>query len=106
MSKSVSVIVTDDLDGSENAETVSFGFDGATYEVDLGQKNRAKLEKALAPFIDAGRRAPRAATRRAGRQSASVDRGAVRAWARERGLKVSERGRVSADIMSQYEAAH
>jgi hypothetical protein len=30
----------------------------------------------------------------------------VRAWARERGLKVSERGRVSADIMSQYEAAH
>jgi hypothetical protein len=106
MSKSVSVIVTDDLDGSENAETVSFGFDGATYEVDLGQKNRAKLEKALAPFIEAGRKAPRAAARRVGRQSASVDRGAVRAWARERGLKVSERGRVSADIMSQYEAAH
>lgn len=106
MSKSVSVIVTDDLDGSENAETVSFGFDGVTYEVDLAQKNRAKLEKVLAPFIEAGRKAPRAATRRVGRQSASVDRGAVRAWARERGLKVSERGRVSADIMSQYEAAH
>jgi Lsr2 len=107
MSKSVSVIVTDDLDGSENAETVAFGFDGVTYEVDLAQKNRAKLEKALAPFIEAGRKVPRAAARRAGRQSAtSVDRGAVRAWARERGLKVSERGRVSADIMSQYEAAH
>jgi hypothetical protein len=107
MSKSVSVIVTDDLDGSENAETVLFGFDGVTYEVDLAQKNRAKLEKALAPFIEAGRKAPRTAARRAGRQNAtSVDRGAVRAWARERGLKVSERGRVSADIMSQYEAAH
>ena len=63
MSKSVSVIVTDDLDGSENAETVSFGFDGVTYEVDLAAKNRAKLEKALAPFIEAGRRlrAPRPA---------------------------------------------
>jgi hypothetical protein len=108
MSKSVSVIVTDDLDGSENAETVSFGFDGVTYEIDLAQKNRAKLEKALAPFIDAGRRVPRAASRRGGgRQGgASADRGAVRAWARERGLKVSERGRVSADIMRQYEAAH
>ena len=28
MSRSVSVIITDDLDGSENAETVSFGFRG------------------------------------------------------------------------------
>jgi hypothetical protein len=108
MSKSVSVIVTDDLDGSQNAETVSFGFDGVAYEIDLAEKNRAKLEKALAPFIEAGRRVPRSGGRRAGGRpsSASVDRGAVRAWARERGLKVSERGRVSADIMRQYEAAH
>ena len=41
MAKNVSVIVTDDLDGSENAETVSFGFDGVTYEIDLAKKNRA-----------------------------------------------------------------
>lgn len=54
MSKRVSVIITDDLDGSGNAETVSFGFDGVTYEVDLGKKNRTRLEKALAPFIEAG----------------------------------------------------
>ncbi len=45
MAKSVSVIVTYDLDGSENAETVSFSFSGVTYEVDLAAKNRAKLEK-------------------------------------------------------------
>jgi Lsr2 len=108
MSRSVSVIVTDDLDGSENAETVSFGFDGVTYEVDLGKKNRAKLEKALGPFIEAGRRAPgrgrpRSASRAGG---SSVDRSAVRAWAKTAGLKVSERGRISADVMRQYEAAH
>jgi Lsr2 len=60
MSKNVSVIVTDDLDGSEHAETVSFGFEGVTYEIDLAKKNRAKLEKALAPYIEAGRRVPRA----------------------------------------------
>ncbi len=99
------MIVTDDLDGSENAETVSFGFGGVTYEIDLAKKNRTKLEMALAPFIEAGRRVPRGgARRRAG--GARVDHGQVRAWAKAAGLKVSERGRISADIMRQYEAAH
>jgi hypothetical protein len=108
MSKSVSVIITDDLDGSGNAETVSFGLAGVTYEVDLGKKNRARLEKALAPFIEAGRRVPRGGRRRgAGRSDGpSADRAEVRAWARTAGLKVSERGRISSDIMRQYEAAH
>jgi nucleoid-associated protein Lsr2 len=49
MSKSVSVIITDDLDGSENAETVSFAFDGVTYEIDLGKKNRSRLKRHLHP---------------------------------------------------------
>lgn len=109
MSRSVSVIMTDDLDGSEDAETVSFGFGGVTYEIDLGKKNRAKLEKALAPFIEAGRRVPRGGRRRsADRQGggASADRSAVRAWAKSAGIKVPERGRISADIMRQYEEAH
>ncbi len=107
MSKNVSVIITDDLDGSENAETVSFGFDGVTYEIDLAKKNRAKLERALAPFIGAGRRAPRGGARRgASSGGARADRGQVRAWAKAAGLKVSERGRISAGIMRQYEAAH
>jgi nucleoid-associated protein Lsr2 len=105
MSKNVSVIVTDDLDGSENAETVSFGFGGVTYEIDLAKKNRAKLEKALAPFIEAGRRVPRGGGRRRAGGS-RADHGQVRAWAKAAGLKVSERGRISADIMRQYEAAH
>lgn len=108
MSRSVSVTITDDLDGSENAETVSFGFGRVTYEVDLGKKNRARLERALAPFIEAGRRVPGSRRRRAASRpgGSSADRTAVRAWARAAGLKVSERGRISADIMRQYEAAH
>ena len=107
MSRSVSVIITDDLDGSENAEAVSFGFGGVTYEVDLGKKNRARLERALAPFIEAGRRVPGSRRRGASRAGgSSADRTAVRAWARAAGLKVSERGRISADIIRQYEAAH
>jgi hypothetical protein len=108
MSKSVSVIVTDDLDGSEDAETVSFGFGGVSYEIDLGKKNRARLERALALFIEAGRRVPRGGRRRgASRPGGSpADRSAVRAWARAAGLKVSDRGRISAGIMRQYDEAH
>ncbi len=108
MSKNVSVIITDDLDGSENAETVSFGFGGVIYEIDLAKKNRAKLERALAPFIEAARKAPRGGARRGASRVGGprIDRGQVRAWAKAAGLKVSERGRISADIMRQYEAAH
>ena len=108
MTQSVSVIITDDLDGSENAETVSFGFGGVNYEIDLGKRNRARLEQALAPFIEAGRRVPRGGRRHgASRAGGSpADRGAVRAWARAAGLKVSERGRISADVIRQYDAAH
>jgi hypothetical protein len=106
MSKSVSVFITDDLNGSEHAETVSSGFDGATYKIDLGKKNRSRLRRALAPFIEPGRRAPRR-RRGASRPGGSpADRSAVRAWARAAGLKVSERGRISAGIMRQYDAAY
>lgn len=107
MSRTVSVIITDDLDGSADAETVSFGYHGVTYEIDLGKKNQARLEGALAPFIEAARRTPRGGRRRAPSRPSgqSVDRAAVRAWARAAGLKVSERGRISASIMRQYEEA-
>ncbi len=65
------MVITDDLDGSPG-ETVSFGLDGVSYEIDLGQPNRARLAGAFAPFIAAGRRVSRGSRRRA-----------VRAWARE-----------------------
>jgi len=47
----------DDLDGSEASGTIDFGLDGRTYEIDLSEENAAKLRDALAPFIDAGRKA-------------------------------------------------
>ena len=108
MARTVSVVMTDDLDDSPGAETVPFGLDGVSYEIDLGEVNRAKLGAAFAPYIQAGRRVSRGGRRRAvGRPAAErVDRAAVRAWAREVGLAVSERGRISAEIMRQYEDAH
>jgi len=107
MSRNVSVVITDDLDGAEGADTVRFALDGVNYEIDLSDANRARLEGDLAPFITAARRPSRDGRRRAGRSgAASVDRAAVRAWAREAGLNISERGRISAEIIRQYEAAH
>jgi Lsr2 len=107
MAKNVSVVITDDLDGSAGAETVAFGFDGHSYEIDLGEKNRVKLEKSLQPFIDAGRKTAARKSAKAPRAAGSrTDRAAVRAWAAGQGLKVSERGRISAEVMSKYDAAH
>jgi len=108
MSRNVSVVVTDDLDGSSGAKTVNFGLDGVAYEIDLSEGNRAKLGTALEPFIHAGRRVQRGSRSRNGtrRPAPSADRAAIRAWAKEAGLQVSERGRISSEVMSRYEAAH
>jgi nucleoid-associated protein Lsr2 len=81
----VSVVITDDLDGSPGDETVSFGLDGVSYEIDLGQPNQARLAGAFAAFIAAGRRVSRGSRRRAADSAGGprADRRAVRAWARE-----------------------
>jgi len=93
MSRIVSVVTTDDLDGSERAETVTFELDGVSYEIDLGEANQARLESSVAPFIAAGRRVTRGNRRQTSSRAAgpSVDRAAVR---------------ISAEIMQRYEAAH
>jgi hypothetical protein len=108
MARSVAVVVTDDIDGSPDAETVTFGLDGVTYEIDLSTGNRARLERDFAPYIEAGRRISRGRNRGSQGRSAGprIDRAAVRAWAKENGIQVSERGRISAQLMSQYEATH
>jgi hypothetical protein len=45
-------VITDDLDGTHGAEPVQFGWDGVTWEIDLAEGNRKKLEEALRPFLD------------------------------------------------------
>jgi len=101
-------VISDDIDGSPNAETVTFGFDGVAYEIDLAKKNREKLERAVAPYVHPGRKVSPARGREASaRRSASrLDRAVVRSWANEHGMKVSKRGRISAAVLEQYEAAH
>ncbi|MGH3273991.1 MAG: histone-like nucleoid-structuring protein Lsr2 [Streptosporangiaceae bacterium] len=107
MAKIVNVVVTDDLDGAPGAETVVFSVEGQSYEIDLSEKNLTKLRKSLQPFMEAGRRpALRKAVRQTRGSGARIDRAAVRAWASAQGLHVSERGRISSEVMSKYNAAH
>ncbi len=104
MAKTVSVVITDDLDGSPGADSVTFSFDGQGYEMDLAPANRERMAQSLRPFIDAGRKI---SNRKSARGSRSrTDLGAVRAWASAQGLNVAERGRISSEVMSKYEAAH
>lgn len=117
MARRTKIVLEDDLTGEVleegRGETVSFGLDGTPYEIDLSGDNSAELRQALKRYIDAGRKAgsgsrrstastPRSA---AGRRSRE-DTAAIRAWARESGHEVSERGRIPATIIEAYEAAH
>jgi hypothetical protein len=101
------IVFTDDLNGGPAEGTVTFGFYGTSYEIDLSKKNTDKLAKALQLYITAGRCvAPARAPRRAATPAARHDQSAVREWARSQGLKVSDRGRIPADITARYQAAH
>lgn len=106
MAQKVNIILVDDLDGSEADETVTFGLDGTTYEIDLTDSNAAALRDALSGYVGHARKVTGGARR--GRKSAgsSTNTKDVREWAKGQGLDVSERGRISADIQQAYDAAH
>ena len=113
--------LVDDISGDVIAdgegETVSFAIDGKSYEIDLGEKNAAKLREALQPYIAAGRRSSalsspaRQAATRASRPGSSASHwsagyAVVREWAQANGIDVSPRGRVADSVMKAYEDAH
>ena len=114
MARRTVVMLTDDIDGSEATETVRFGLDGRDYEVDLSKKNAKSLRDGLQRYVEVGRkpggrRTSRTVGSRNSRGSGGSDRaqlGAVRAWARQQGMQVSERGRISARVQEAYNKAH
>src|ERR1022692_258212 len=95
----------DDLDGSPAHETLRFGIDGPMYEIDLSEKNAARFRQQLAPFIEHARKAA-TGQRRPVRTTASRQRSRdIRAWAKEQGIPLSDRGRIPASIYARYDAA-
>jgi Lsr2 len=122
MAQKVQVLLVCDLhddssgDEVEGSETVAFGLDGSSYEIDVCEEHAAELRDAFAPYVGAARRAGRgpaaSATRRGARSAARGAAGdrqrvqEIREWARSNGHSVSERGRLSSAVLEAYEAAH
>lgn len=108
MAKTTITQITDDMDGSKNAEEVPFSFEGNSWTIDLNSKNKAKFEAALKPYMDAGTRSSGRSGRRSGKSAPSrrKDYTEIRKWAKENGHKVSDRGRVPAAVTEAFDAAH
>lgn len=114
MARKTVVQFVDDLDGAElgtEGLTLEFGIDGKSYEIDLSPANADALREALAPYLPVARPvsangAVKSTGRRPNRsdQAAKEETQAIRAWARERGMEVSDRGRISAEVRAMYAA--
>lgn len=109
MAQKVQVLLVDDVDGGPADETVTFAVDGVTYEIDLTTENAAELRGALAVWQGHARKISGRSSSRSSAPRARASRGdaqAIRDWAKAQGHKVSERGRISAEVKAAYEAAH
>jgi len=111
----IKTLLIDDFDGTplHGVSTTTFALNGMQYEIDLSPENAQKLKDALDPFIKAGRRVggssgakPAPRRRGGGRHSnGSNDVSAIRAWAKEHGYELGDRGRIPAEVLNAYEAS-
>lgn len=110
MAKKTVVILSDDLDGSEASESIQFALDGTEYEIDLNNDNANDLRQALERFTAVARKTSggrgRPAVRKSSSSHGAPDAKAVRQWAAENGITVNTRGRIQAEVVEKYEAAH
>ncbi|MGQ0846510.1 MAG: histone-like nucleoid-structuring protein Lsr2 [Sporichthyaceae bacterium] len=110
MAQRTYILLEDDLDGGEAAETIGFGLDGVVYEIDLSAKNALKLRKALQQYVDSGRRLGGRAHRgtAGGTSPAAGDREqrrAIREWAQSNGYDLGDRGRIPVHVVEAYNAS-
>jgi hypothetical protein len=111
VARQVQVQILDDIDGSAADETLQFGLDSTTYEIDLNAKHAKQLRSELGTFVAAARRLGRGGiTRSVQHRSATPTRSdraqnqAIRDWAKRKKIKLSDRGRIPANVIEQYEA--
>lgn len=93
----------DDLDGSALSESehqaVHFSLNGTDYVLDLSKENVQRFHEALMPFIAAAREVPADPRTR-------VDASQIRAWARKKGMKVAQRGKIPFEVIDAYRRAN
>jgi hypothetical protein len=106
MAKAVVTHVTDDIDGSPDAQPVTFGLGGVAYAIDLSQKNLDKLTKAFEPFIAHAERRGKPRLGNMRKSTAPTERpydiADVRSWAANQQITLPRRGRIPRSIIDQY----
>jgi hypothetical protein len=106
MAVRTTITLEDDLDGSPAEETVRFGFGAAEYEIDLSAANASRFRGQLTPFIEHARKVSHGQLARPARTAAARRSSAgVRAWAKDHGIEISDRGRIPASVTEQYKTA-
>jgi nucleoid-associated protein Lsr2 len=106
MAQKVHITLEDDLDGGDATETVAFGLDGRSYEIDLNDKNAKALRDALAKYVAGARRSGGRGGRARTRTQVGTSAREIRDWARSNGHKVPDRGRIPSEVREAFEAAH
>src|SRR3954468_16583678 len=105
------VVLIDDLDGSEAAETITYTVNGQDYEIDLSEENAQRFYDAFGQYIENSRRVDRQTPTRRGRGdgrkrsggSGRDDISQIRQWAEANGHEVSARGRIKKEIIDAYD---
>jgi hypothetical protein len=120
MARKTVVELFDDIDGTPAEETVVFSLDGTEYQIDLSGSHIAELRAAFAPYLGQARKAGTAKPGPAGTVKAAVadpaDRATartatdrersveIRAWAKQHGIVINDRGRIPAQVAEAYES--
>lgn len=115
MAQKVQVQLVDDLNGEEAHETVRFGLDGTTYEIDLTEDNANNLRSALSEYMNKARKANTGGRKSQNGQKNTAGSGssrskeetqAIRQWAQDNGHNPSARGRITQSIIDAYNQTH
>jgi hypothetical protein len=111
VAQKVSVTFACDYDSKEIPDgehlTRAFSLDGRDYEIDLCEKHSQKFDESLTRFAERARRVTGRVTRPKRRTAAHRQHSAdIRAWAKDSGIEVSDRGRIPAQVIAKYEESH
>lgn len=122
MAKKETVITTiiDDMTNEEltedQATELIFGWEGARYRLDISKLGAAKFEKFITPYVEAAEKisATRGRPRSTGGSSrkssgsglSKEELAAARAWLKQNGHEVNDRGRIKGELLELYTTAH
>lgn len=108
MAQKVNIVLVDDIDGSDASETVAFGLDGTSYEIDLNDQHAAALREAFSAYVGHARKVTSSRGRKSRGGSTTTSGPSARElrdWARSNGFEVSDRGRVPSEVREAFDAA-